>query len=185
ARPHPVPRPFLVIATQNPVEMDGTYRLPEAQLDRFLLRAEIGYPDHDAEIEILQSQASGSVIDQMAPIMTTADVGTMIAVATSVYVDPAIQSYIVRLAQALRISPEVRLAVSPRASLALMRAARALAAMDGRGYVVPEDVKTLAVPVWAHRMILSGEASRHDRSAADVIDDVLTTTAVPTGSRVG
>ena len=185
ARPHPVPRPFMVIATQNPVEMDGTYRLPEAQLDRFLLRAEVGYPDHDAEVEILQTQSSGSVVDHLSPVMTTAEVGIMISVATSVYVDPDIQSYIVRLAQSLRESPEVRLAVSPRASLALMRAARALAAMDGRGFVIPEDVKALAVPVWAHRMILSGEAARHNLSAEDVINDTLSTTAVPADSRVG
>ena len=185
ARPHPVPRPFLVIATQNPVEMDGTYRLPEAQLDRFLLRAEVGYPDHDAEVEILETQAAGSVVDQLRPVMNTADVATMISVATSVYVDPAIQSYIVRLAQSLRDSPELRLAVSPRASLALVRAARALAAIEGRGYVIPEDVKDLAVPVWAHRLILSGDAIRHNRTAADVIDEALAATAVPTDSRVG
>ena len=185
ARPHPVPRPFLVIATQNPVEMDGTYRLPEAQLDRFLLRAEVGYPDHDAEVEILESQAAGSVVDHLGPVMTTADVAAMISHATTVHVDPAIQSYIVRLAQALRDSPELRLAVSPRASLALMRAARALAAIDGRGYVIPEDVKDLAVPVWAHRLILSGDAVRNHRTAADVIDLALASTAVPTDAPVG
>jgi len=184
AQPHPVPRPFMVIATQNPVEMDGTYRLPEAQLDRFLLRAEVGYPDHDAEVEILQTQSKGSVVDRLGPVVTTEEMGIMIAVANSVHVDPEIQSYIVRLAQSLRDSPEVRLAVSPRASLALMRAARALAAMDGRGYVIPEDIKALAIPVWAHRMILSGEADRHSRSARDVIDESLTTTAVPADSRV-
>ncbi len=185
AKPHPVPRPFMVLATQNPVEMDGTYRLPEAQLDRFLLRAEIGYPSHDAEIEILQTQGGGSVIDELSPVVDTAEVGTMISVATAVYVDPSVQSYIVRLARALRESPDLRLAVSPRASLALMRAARAQAAMEGRGFVIPEDVKALAIPVWAHRMILSGEASRRNRSAADVIDDVLATTPVPADSRVG
>ncbi|HEX7442882.1 MAG TPA: MoxR family ATPase [Acidimicrobiales bacterium] len=192
-RPHPVPRPFMVIATQNPVEMEGTYRLPEAQLDRFLLRTEVGYPDHDAEVEILTSQSAGSVVDGLAPVVSQADVAAMIAAAATVHVDAGIRSYIVRLAQALRDSDEVLLAVSPRATLALMRAARVWAALEGRGFVVPEDVKGLAAPVWSHRMILSGEAMRRNRSCAEVVADALATTDLPAdratdpsaGERVG
>ena len=178
-RPHPVPRPFMVIATQNPVDMDGTYRLPEAQLDRFLIRAEIGYPDLDAEIEILSTQQTGSLVDQLAPVMTSDDVSRMITVASGVYVDPAIQGYIAQLAGALRSSHELRLAVSPRASLALMRAARALAASAARAYVTPEDIKELAVSVLAHRVILTPDAELQGRTAAQIVSDALSAVPVP------
>jgi MoxR-like ATPase len=183
AQPHPVPRPFMVMATQNPIEMEGTYRLPEAQLDRFLLRTEIGYPDHDSEVEILQSQARGSLVDDLKTVMSPSEVASMIELVTSVHVAPGIQSYIVRLAQTLRDSGEVRLAVSPRASLGLARAARAHAAAQGRGFVIPEDIKTLAVPVWAHRMILNAEAVRRGLTAADVISGALDTTSLPADTR--
>ena len=176
---HPVPRPFMVIATQNPVDMDGTYPLPEAQLDRFLMRTDMGYPDHDAEVEILESQRTGSMVDRLARITSAEEVATMIRLAMSIHVSPEVQSYIVRIARELRDSPELRLAASPRASLGLMRAAQVAAAMEGRTYVIPEDVKALAVPVLAHRLIVTPDAQLAGRTAAELVDAALGRVAVP------
>ena len=179
---HAVPRPFLVIATQNPVDMDGTYPLPEAQLDRFLMRISIGYPDHDAEVDILESQRTGSVIEQLGSVMAADEVATMIRLARAVHVSPEVQSYIVRLAGQLRASPALRLATSPRASLALMRAAQVAAAMAGRAYVLPEDVKELAVPVLAHRLIVAPDALLAGRRAEDLVTEALGEVPAPTGT---
>ena len=184
-QPHPVPRPFMVIATQNPVDMDGTYRLPEAQLDRFLMRTSLGYPDHAAEIEILESQRRGPVIEQLGAVVTVEDVAHMVAVAAVVHVSPAIQDYIVRLAAALRSSTELTLAVSPRATLGLMRAARAVALADARPFVTPEDVKDLAVAVLAHRLMLRSEAELAGRRVEEVVEDVLRAVEVPRELGVG
>ncbi len=182
---HDVPRPFLVIATQNPVDMDGTYPLPEAQLDRFLMRLSVGYPDHDAEVEILESQRTGSMVDRLGPVMTADEVATMIRLAMSVHVSAEVQSYIVRLANQLRATPALRLAASPRASLALMRAAQVAAAMAGRSFVLPEDVKALAVPVLAHRLIVTPDAQLAGHQAADLVEHALTQVATPTGGPAG
>jgi MoxR-like ATPase len=179
---HPVPRPFLVIATQNPVDMDGTYPLPEAQLDRFLMRISLGYPDHDAEVEILESQRSGPMVERLSQVMTADEVATMIRLAMSVHVSPDVQSYIVRIAEELRATPALRLATSPRASLALMRAAQVAAAMGGRSFVIPEDVKALAPDVLAHRLIVTPEAQLAGRTPADLVGFVLTKVAAPTGA---
>ena len=176
---HPVPRPFMVIATQNPVDMDGTYRLPEAQLDRFLMRTSLGYPSHEDELDILESQRLAPVVDQLTPVATLDEVALMIAVAARVYVSTEVQSYIVRLAAGLRSSSELTLAVSPRASLALMRAARAVAAADGRAFVTPEDVKGLAVAVLAHRLVLRPDVELSGRRVEDVVEDVLGQVTVP------
>ncbi len=178
-RTHPVPRPFMVIATQNPVDMDGTYRLPEAQLDRFLMRTSLGYPEHDAEVDILESQRRGPVVDQLTPVVTLEDVGRLVALASVVHVSPEVQDYIVRLAGALRASTELALAVSPRASLALMRAARAVAIADGRPFVTPEDVKAVAVAVLAHRLVLRPEVELAGRQVEAVVEEALRTVEVP------
>ena len=174
---HPVPRPFVVIATQNPIDLDGTYKLPEAQLDRFLLRTRIGYPDHGAEVGILQSRKLGTPIDALEPVMGLNDMQTMVDVASEVHVDPSIQGYIVSLAEATRGDADTRLGASPRASLGLMRASSAWAASQGRDFVTPEDIKVLAEPVFAHRLVLTPEAELHGRTAEQVVGRALA--AVP------
>jgi MoxR-like ATPase len=179
-----VPRPFMVIATQNPVDMDGTYRLPEAQLDRFLLRASVGYPSHAAEIEVLDGQQGGrSPLDQVTPVLSIDDVRLMTRVANEVYVAPAVRSYLVTLVAGTRELPEVRLGASPRGSLALMRACRARAAADGRDYVVPEDAKALAAAVLAHRMLLQPQAELQGVTTQQLIDAVVE--KVPTPQAAG
>jgi MoxR-like ATPase len=181
-RTYPVPRPFLVIATQNPIDLEGTYRLPEAQLDRFLMRISIGYPELAAEQEILLSRA---VPHQAAvPTVSQADeVTAMIQFTESVHVAPAIAEYITMITHATRQRPELRLGASPRASLALLRAAQAWAACEGRSYVVPDDVKTVATPVLAHRMLLTPEAELHGVDPARLLEEILGTVSVPVASR--
>jgi len=182
--PHAVPRPFMVVATQNPVDMDGTYPLPEAQLDRFLLRVSVGYPDRTAEIDILRAHRGASAIDQLAPVLTPDVVRAMIAVTNEVHVADSVHDYIVRLVAATRSLAEVRLGASPRGSLALLRAGRALAAADGRGFLLPEDVRTLAVPVLAHRLILTPEAEVRGVTPAQIVDRVLADEPVPRAADV-
>jgi len=176
---HHVPRPFIVIATQNPIDLEGTYRLPEAQLDRFLMRIEVGYPDSDAETEILAARVHATTPPQVGTVITTNDVRAMIEVAASVHVDQALHHYIVALSAATRALPQVRLGVSPRGSLALLRASQARAAATGRGYVLPEDVKALAVPVLAHRLVLTADAELAGRSPADLVHAALASVSVP------
>ncbi|HEX2312239.1 MAG TPA: MoxR family ATPase, partial [Thermomonospora sp.] len=153
--PHPVPRPFMVIATQNPVDMDGTYPLPEAQLDRFLMRISMGYPDHQSEIAVLAGTPSGVALDRLPAVASRDDVARMIDFAGRLHVAPPLYDYLVRVVAATRTHQDVRLGASPRAGLALLRAARVRAAAAGRSYLVPEDVKALAVPVVAHRLIVT------------------------------
>ena len=177
--PHAVPRPFLVMATQNPVEMDGTYPLPEAQLDRFLMRVEIGYPDHEAELGIVRTQGRGPVVDELRSVLSSAEVATMARAATGVFVAPAVEDYFVRLVAATRTADGVRLGASPRATLALLRAARAWALTAGRGYVTPTDVQDLAVPVLAHRLLLTPDAELAGRTAASVVEDLVRSVPAP------
>ena len=151
---HPVPRPFMVVATQNPVEMDGTYRLPEAQLDRFLMKVSVGYPNESVEVEVLRGAAARRSPD-------------------------ALYTYAVRLAAATRTHAQVRVGVSPRGVIALTRAAGAYALTDGRGYVVPEDLKALIEPVFAHRLLLSPDAQVRGGTALDVLREVVEAVAVP------
>jgi len=174
-----VPRPFLVIATQNPVDMDGTYPLPEAQLDRFLLRADIGYPTLDAEVEILTAQARGSVADSLQPVASVKDLRALTVAALDVHVAPLLQRYLVEVVAATRSMPGVLLGASPRASLALLRACRAWALIHGRSYIVPEDVKVLAVPVLAHRLVLTPEAELQGRTQGQLVEQLLRSVAVP------
>ncbi len=179
AEPHPVPRPFMVVATQNPVDMDGTYPLPEAQLDRFLMCVSVGYPDHASELEMLKGMPTGPQVERLPLIARAADVAGMIDFATRIHVADSIYEYLVAVVSATRRSPEVRLGASPRASLALLRASRVKAAAAGRHFVIPEDIKALAAPVLAHRLILTPEAELRDRTATAVIAETLMATPGP------
>ena len=173
--------PFMVIATQNPIEHEGTYPLPESQLDRFLMRIAMGYPARGAEMTMLDTHALGSVIEDLEAVATPQDVEAMIRVARSIHVAPSLKGYIVDLAEATRSHPSLQLGMSPRAALALQRASRALAAARGRDYVVPDDLKALARPVLEHRLTPTPEAQLGGISPADALDDVLASIPVPTG----
>jgi MoxR-like ATPase len=181
---HAVPRPFMVVATQNPVDMDGTYPLPEAQLDRFLLRVSVGYPDRSAEVDILRAHRGTHAVEQITPVLRPDEVRTMLEVAEQVHVADSVHDYIVRLVAATRSLKELRLGASPRGSLALLRAGRALAAAEGRGFLLPEDVRKLAAPVLAHRLILTPEAEVRGVTAVDMVERVLADEAVPRAADV-
>lgn len=176
---YPVPRPFMVVATQNPVDMEGTYLLPEAQLDRFLMRVALGYPSPDAEALVLRTQKNAATVEGLRPVMTHNELLEMIEQVKAVEVAPAVEQYIIALSRHTRESPEIRLGVSPRGSLALLRAARAAAAASGRGFVVPEDVKEMATPVLAHRMLLRPEAELQGRTAPEMVARALQAVPVP------
>ncbi len=177
---HEVAAPFMVIATQNPIEQAGTYRLPEAQLDRFIMKASIGYPDHASTLRILQG-AGAKAHDVVVPAVATAEVVVELgALARTVHVDPSINDYVSRLVDATRNSEEVRLGASVRAALALVRTAKTLAAASGRHYVIPDDVKVLAEPVLAHRLVLDPEAEFEGVTASSVIGQLLLETPPPT-----
>jgi MoxR-like ATPase len=150
--------PFMVIATQNPVEMEGTYPLPEAQRDRFMSRISIGYPDRAAELAMLASHGAGSPLEELKPVAHASDVRALVTAVRDVHVSNSIRQYIIDLVNATRASAELRLGASPRAALHLLRACRAHAALDERDFVIPDDVQTLAVPVLAHRLLPSAEA---------------------------
>jgi MoxR-like ATPase len=177
---HEVPRPFMVVATQNPVDMDGTYPLPEAQIDRFLMRISMGYPDHTAELEIVEAHHTGANPHDVLVAAASPDVvRSLVAGCRDVHVDASVKDYLVRLVAATRHQPEVRLGASPRASVALLRAACVEAASAGRGYALPEDVRALAVPVLAHRLLLTAEAESRGVTASQVIEQLLASEAVP------
>nr|MBO2502176.1 MoxR family ATPase [Thermoanaerobacterales bacterium] len=180
---YPLAPPFMVIATQNPIEHEGTYPLPESQLDRFLMRVSVGYPSPDAELEILDTHGDHDPLREIRPVVTQADVQRMSAASRKVHVAPSLKAYLVELAQATRRSTHLALGISPRATLALQRVARARAASQGRGYVVPDDIKALAVPVLAHRLVVTPEAQLQGVTAADVLAEVLRAVPVPTGAR--
>jgi MoxR-like ATPase len=169
--------PFLVVATQNPVEMDGTYPLPEAQRDRFTARVSIGYPDPTAELTMLDEHASADPLEQLRPVADARTVQAAIEAVRQVRVAQEVRQYCVDLVTATRRLPDLRLGASPRATLQLVRAARAQAALAGRGFVVPDDVRAVAVPVLAHRLLLAPEAGR--RSTADLVHGLLTRLPVP------
>ena len=176
---HPVEAPFMVIATQNPIEQAGTYRLPEAQLDRFLLKASIGYPDHASTLRILEG-AGVKAHETTVPAIVTADaVLEMAQLARTVHVDPSVNDYVSRLVESTRGATEVRLGVSVRGALALVRASKTLAAASGRHYVVPDDVKSLAEPVLSHRLVLDPEAEFDGVTPSSVIGQLLLETAPP------
>ncbi|WP_394551426.1 AAA family ATPase [Agromyces sp. MMS24-JH15] len=176
---HPVGHPFMVIATQNPIEQAGTYRLPEAQLDRFLMRSSIGYPDHASTIRILEGADQRAHAHIVEPQLSADEVVAMAARARTVFVDPTIHDYVSRLIEATRSAREVRLGVSVRGALALIRAAKTHAAGRGRHYVVPDDVKALAEPVLSHRLILDPEAEFDGVTPSSVVAQVLIETPPP------
>jgi MoxR-like ATPase len=176
-----LPSPFMVIATQNPVEHEGTYPLPESQLDRFLLRIRMGYPDRAAEIEMLDTHGAGSAVDDLEPLISPLDVEKMVLATKAVHVAPALKGYIVDLATATRRHPALALGMSPRAALSLQRAARALAASRGREYVVPDDIKALVGPVLEHRLGLAPDVQLAGNRASDILADVVSAVPVPSG----
>jgi MoxR-like ATPase len=177
--PHAVPTPFVVVATQNPVDMDGTYPLPEAQLDRFLMRIRLGYPDAAAEIEVLRGRAESRRVEDLKPVLSIADAEALVRSAAAVHVAEALYAYIVGIAAATRVLPEVRLGASPRGSLALLRAAQVRAAAAGRGFATPDDVKSLAEPVLAHRILLTTDAVLRGVTASSVVETAIAATPVP------
>jgi len=172
-------RPFMVIATQNPVEHEGTYSLPEAQLDRFLMRVAVGYPDRATSMEILDEQIESSLADSLDPILSARDLLKMARTTREVHIARNLQGYIMDLVETTRDHADLALGVSPRGALALQRASRALAAGLGRDFVVPDDVKRLAAPVLAHRLLPTPEAQLRGVTPGDVLEDVLDSVAVP------
>lgn len=176
---HPVDAPFMVIATQNPIEQAGTYRLPEAQLDRFIMKASIGYPDHASTLRILEGSATKAHETTIPPIVTADVVTEMGQLARTVHVDPTINDYVSRLVEATRTATEVRLGASVRGALALIRTAKTLAAASGRHYVIPDDVKALAEPVLAHRLIIDPEAEFDGVTASSIMSQILIETPPP------
>jgi MoxR-like ATPase len=175
----PLPRPFLVLATQNPIELEGTFPLPEAQLDRFLLRLAIGYPSESDEKAIVRRFRTASPLDDLPAVVSQDELGAMQRLARQVHVADAIEDYIVRLVRASRLHPSIELGASPRATLALYRAAQALAGIQGRAYVLPDDVKRLVPAVLTHRLITSAQSRLRGRGPADVLTDILASVPVP------
>jgi MoxR-like ATPase len=176
---HEMARPFMVVATQNPIDMEGTYVLPEAQLDRFLMKLTVGYPTVDAEAEILRTQKMGPTVTQLSAVLSAQDIQAMIEIVKQVEVSPALEQYIVGIATATRSMSELRLGVSPRGSLALLRAARASAAATGRTFVTPEDVKEMAPVVLSHRVILQADAELQGRTGGELIMRAVQSVPVP------
>jgi MoxR-like ATPase len=184
-----MPDPFLVIATQNPIEYEGTFALPEAQLDRFMLRIRLGYPQPLEEVLILDEQKRHHPLEELEVVCSVDELRTMQTAIRDIYVDPTVADYIVRLVGATRIHPDVYLGASPRGSIALYRAGQALAGLLGRDYVIPDDVKALAEPALAHRLIIKTSSSIHDVLSGHVIRELLDSTAIdgirPTGGPNG
>jgi MoxR-like ATPase len=178
---YPLASPFMVIATQNPIEHEGTYPLPESQLDRFLMRLSVGYPSRQYELEILDTHASGGTLSEVHPVATADQIQSLVDSVKAIHVAPALKHYLVDLADATRRHPNVALGMSPRATLALQRAARARAAAAGRTYIIPDDIKALADPVLSHRLVLSSDAQLQGINAGKVVADVLGAVPVPTG----
>jgi MoxR-like ATPase len=179
-----LPDPFLVVATQNPVDMEGTYELPEAQRDRFMARIAMGYPDERAEVEMLTDRDTSSPLSRIGAVITGERLRAMMAFVRRVYASDAVKHYAVALARATREHPDLRLGASPRATLQLVAAAKARAALDGREFVLPDDVDALAVPVLAHRLLATSRAVAHHRqqvdALAEIVSRIVASTPVPT-----
>ncbi len=178
---HVLPAPFMVVATQNPVEQEGTYRLPESQLDRFLMRLSLGYPARHAELEILDSQGANETLPNLRPVVGVAEVQMMIDAVRTVHLAGPLKSYLVDLSEASRQHPSLVLGLSPRATLQLARATRSVAAAQGRDYATPDDVKSVAVAVLAHRVVLRPDAAARGVSGEYVVHELLDHVAVPSG----
>ena len=180
-----LPLPFMVIATQNPLEHEGTYPLPEAQLDRFMMRVVIGYPSREKELEMLDIHGVRSTFLDLQPVVRVDEVQEMIAIAKEVAVSRSVKNYIIDLVEGTRLHPDVMLGASPRSALFLQGLARSRAASKGRDYVMPDDIKTLAQPVLEHRLAMRPEAQMRGETVADLIEDVLGRIRVPgTTSRI-
>ena len=176
-----MPQPFMVMATQNPIEFMGTFPLPEAQLDRFLIKISVGYPDAESERSVLSMHQMDDPFVTLEAVATTDDIINIQNEVKKVFVHENLESYIVSLVSATRNHPSVRLGASPRASLALYRTAQATAYIDGRDYVVPDDIQKMMIPVMAHRIILSQETKFSNTTAEDVLEEIKKSTPVPTG----
>ena len=178
---HPLPKPFMVLATQNPIEYEGTFPLPEAQLDRFLLRVRLGYPSPSDEVRILEEQQLQHPLDTLAPVVKTKEILAAAEEVKKTYVSPEVKKYIVDLSRRSRETGDVYLGASPRGSLGLFRAAQAWAALLGRSYVIPDDVKAVAVPVLGHRIIVSAAARLRDLGADRIVQEIVQSVPVPGG----
>jgi MoxR-like ATPase len=178
---HPLPSPFMVAATQNPVEQEGTYRLPESQLDRFLMRLSLGYPGRNAELDILHSNGAADALHALRPVVTSAEVLAMCQIVRSVHLADVLKGYMVDLAEASRHHPGLALGLSPRATLQLARATRAQAAALGRDFATPDDVKAVSVPVLAHRVMLRPDAAARGLTGESVVYEVFASVPVPAG----
>ena len=176
---HSLPHPFFVMATQNPIELEGTFPLPEAQLDRFLLRIRLGYPEQNEEIAILERFQEEDPLQELSSVATPAEVSRLQHARKKIHVSRAVREYITSLVGATRVNPLLRLGASPRGSLGLMRSGQALAALRGREYVLPDDIKFLAVPVLAHRLILKEEERLRGTSQEDVVKQIMGRISVP------
>lgn len=176
---HQLERPFMVIATQNPVEHEGTYPLPESQLDRFMMRLSMGYPGRSAELEILERHGTYSSLEDLEPVSDPSSITLLIKTAGEVHVADTLKSYIVDITEATRDHRDLYLGASPRASLYLLRSAKVLAASKKREYVVPADLQEIALPVLSHRLLLSAEAQMRGTTAEDVLESVLSRIPVP------
>ena len=174
-----LPQPFVVLATQNPVELEGTFPLPEAQLDRFLVRLKVGYPDENGEVEVLRRFEDRSPLDDLEAVVQASELVVLSETLPLIHVEDEVARYVVRFCRATRQHAAFDLGASPRASLALFAAARALAAIEGRDYVRPDDVKRLARPVLAHRLLLSSQTRLRGRTTEDVLDEILREVPVP------
>jgi MoxR-like ATPase len=172
-------RPFLVLATQNPVELEGTFPLPEAQIDRFFLRAALGYPDHTMENALLERFRLGDPLAELKAVSSPAEILAAIQARREVRVEGSLRDYAVRIARATRQNPDIQLGASPRATLALYQAAQALAALQGREYVLPDDIKRAAGPVLSHRLVIAPQAQLRGRSARELVDDIVSAVPVP------
>ncbi|KGJ79658.1 ATPase [Cryobacterium roopkundense] len=180
---HEVGRPFMVIATQNPIEQAGTYRLPEAQLDRFLIKTSIGYPDLASTELILAGSANRNPAADLEPVITTSAVADMADLASTVHTDSSVLRYVAELTQETRVAPETRVGVSVRGAIVMMRAAKVWAAAQGRNYVLPDDVKDLAAAVWTHRIVIDPEAEFAGMTAEKVLSRVMNDVAAPLSRR--
>jgi len=186
---YPLSAPFTVVATQNPIEMEGTYALPEAQRDRFMARIAMGYPDAGSELAMLNTRDAASPLSNIRAVVTATQLRSMMRTAQAVFASPPVKQYTVDLVRATREDRELRLGASPRATLQLVRASKARAALDGRDFVLPDDVNALAVPVLAHRLLATNHAVGHHHEAVDVVTEIveriIAATPVPLGAPAG
>ncbi len=181
---YPLPRPFFVLATENPVELEGTFPLPEAQLDRFFMRIGLGYPSREEEKQIARRFQAGNPLEGLAPVLSPEELPTLASACRELYVGEAVEDYLVDLVRASREAAEVSLGASPRATIALLKGSQALAALEGRDYVLPDDVKRLAGPVLAHRLILTAQGYLHGQAGAQLVAGMLDRIPAPVEEEV-